>query len=294
MFKTRFAPSPTGLLHLGHAYSALAAHEQAQEAGGEMLLRIEDIDQTRCRPEFTDAIFEDMRWLGLRWPEPVRHQSMHMTEYGKPLEVLIKSGIAYRCFRTRKEVLNEIALAPHLGANGPEGPVFAGEPLPTAEEDALVAEGKPFAWRLSMAAAKSRLGCAWDDLSFTEEGAGPGGETGLLKATPEIFGDIIIARKDVGTSYHMAAVHDDAHQGVTHVVRGQDLFHAAHLHRLLQALLDLPTPIYRHHRLITDKAGKKFSKRDNSVTLRAIREAGTSAADLRRQLTRWPADSRAI
>ena len=273
-FITRFAPSPTGLLHLGHAFSALTAYQAANAAGGRFLLRIEDIDQTRCRPEFESAIMDDLAWLGLDWERPVRRQSEHFVDYDAALGRLHEKGVVYRCFKTRKEIADEIARAPHLSPDGPEGPQYVGAALAAHEERSLLAEGAPYAWRLSMAAARDALGPAFDDLSFLEEGRGPKGETGRIKARPEIFGDPIVARKDSGTSYHLASVYDDALQGVSHVIRGEDLFPAAHLHRLLQALLDLPEPAYRHHRLITDENGKRFAKRDHAATLQALREAG--------------------
>ena len=278
-FITRFAPSPTGYLHLGHAFSALTVWRAAREAGGKFLLRIEDIDQTRCRPEFEAAIFEDLAWLGLDWDGEVRRQSDHFADYAAALDTLIGKGVVYRCFKTRKEILDEIARAPHLSADGPEGPVYTGEPLPADEERVLLAEGSPFAWRLSMKAA---LAIAARPLVFREETSS--GEMKEVSATPEIFGDAIIARKDAGTSYHLASVHDDALQGVTHVIRGEDLRVAAHLHTLLQALLDLPRPVYRHHRLITDEAGRRLAKRDKALTLRAMREAGENAESVRRRL----------
>ena len=278
-FITRFAPSPTGYLHLGHAFSALTVWRAAREAGGKFLLRIEDIDQTRCRPEFETAICEDLVWLGLDWDGEVRRQSDHFADYTAALDTLIGKGVVYRCFKTRKEILDEIARAPHLSADGPEGPVYTGEPLPADEERVLLAEGSPFAWRLSMNAA---LAIAARPLVFREETSS--GEMKEVSATPEIFGDAIIARKDAGTSYHLASVHDDALQGVTHVIRGEDLRVAAHLHTLLQALLDLPRPVYRHHRLITDEAGRRLAKRDKALTLRAMREAGESAESVRRRL----------
>ncbi|HRX40109.1 MAG: tRNA glutamyl-Q(34) synthetase GluQRS [Caulobacterales bacterium] len=278
-FITRFAPSPTGYLHLGHAFSALTVWRAAREAGGKFLLRIEDIDQTRCRPEFETAIFEDLVWLGLDWDGEVRRQSDHFADYAAALDTLIGKGVVYRCFKTRKEILDEIARAPHLSASGPEGPIYTGEPLPADEERVLLAEGSPFAWRLSMNAA---LAIAARPLVFREETSS--GEMKEVSATPEIFGDAIIARKDAGTSYHLASVQDDALQGVTHVIRGEDLRAAAHLHTLLQALLDLPQPVYRHHRLITDETGRRLAKRDKALTLRAMREAGESAESVRRRL----------
>lgn len=275
-FITRFAPSPTGYLHLGHAFSALTAWRAAREAGGRFLLRIEDIDRTRCRPEFEAAIYEDLAWLGFDWEEPVRRQSDHFDDYAAVLDRLIAMGVIYRCFKTRKEVLDEIARAPHLSADGPDGPQFIGAPLAAEEEAARLKAGEPFAWRLSIGACRERLGAAFDALEFVEEGSGPKGERGRIEARPEIFGDVVIARKDAGTSYHLASVHDDALQGITHVIRGADLFHAAHLHRLLQTLLGLPAPVYRHHRLIADAEGKRFAKRDQSATIRAQREAGVT------------------
>lgn len=280
-FVTRFAPSPTGLLHLGHAYSALVAFEAARQANGQFILRIEDIDLGRCRPEFEDAIYEDLAWLGLKWETPVRRQSDHFDDYARALETLIGKRLVYRCFKTRKEVADEIARAPHLSPDGPEGPQYTGAPLDPAEEQSLLDEGAPFAWRLSMSAAKKYMGDSFDQLSFSEE---KDGAVRTVKATPEIFGDAIIARKDNGTSYHLASVHDDALQGVTHVIRGEDLYHAAHLHGLLQALLDLPAPVYRHHRLIADDSGKRLAKRDKAATIRALRQSGTTPQDIRERL----------
>lgn len=283
-FVTRFAPSPTGHLHLGHAYSALTAHEAAKKAGGRFLLRIENIDRARCRPEFEAEIYEDLEWLGLRWETPVRRQSDHFGDYAAALETLRAKGVVYRCFKTRREIADEIARAPHLSPGGPEGPQYIGEMLAAYEERSLLAEGAPFAWRLSLRAARDCLGGAFDELTFTEEGAGPKGEKGAIRAKPELFGDPVIARKDSATSYHLASVWDDALQGVTHVIRGLDLYHAAHLHRLLQALLGLPAPVYRHHRLILDETGKRFAKRDKAATLKAMREAGVTPTDIRRRL----------
>lgn len=282
-FATRFAPSPTGYLHLGHAYSALTAHRAADEAGGRFILRVEDIDQSRCRPEFEAAIREDLEWLGLQWQKPVRRQSNFLADYQAALQTLIDRNIIYRCFKTRKEVIDDIARAPHLTAKGPDGPIFIGAPLAAHEERALLAEGAPYAWRLSLRAARDSLGPAFDALTFVEENIGGSGARSV-RATPDIFGDAIIARKDSGTSYHLASVFDDALQGVTHVIRGEDLRPAAHLHCLLQALLDLPTPVYRHHRLLVDENGKRLAKRNKAATLRALRESGVSAADIRRRL----------
>ena len=277
-FVTRFAPSPTGLLHKGHAYSALTAFEAARAAGGRFLLRIEDIDTTRARPEFEAAIYEDLAWLGLDWEQPVRRQSEHWADYRAALQRLEADGLLYRCFRTRKELVQAAASAPHgLDASS----VSAGGPLSAAEEAALLAQGRPFAWRLSMVRALARAG---GPLSFVEEGGGPGGEHGQICADPAGHGDVILARKDVGVAYHLAVVVDDALQGVTHVVRGEDLFEAAHVQRLLQALLGLPTPVYRHHRLLLGPDGKRLAKRNGAESLRALRERGVTPAAVRASL----------
>ena len=277
-FTTRFAPSPTGLLHRGHAYSALKAFTAAKAAGGRFILRIEDIDTTRCRPAFETALLEDLAWLGLTWEQPVRRQSEHMADYHAALQSLSDRGLAYRCFRTRKDVAQEMASAPH----GPTS-AFRGGPLPLTEESQSLAEGKPFAWRLSLDAARSALG-DFASLTFLEEGAGAGGQTGQIQANPDLLGDIILARKDVGVAYHLAVTLDDALQGVTHIVRGEDLFEATHIQRLLQALLSLPTPIYRHHPLLRGADGVRLAKRHNSETLQSLRLAGVKPDTLRKEL----------
>jgi len=277
-FVTRFAPSPTGWLHRGHAFSALSAFETACKAGGRFILRIEDIDQTRCRPEFEAGIYEDLAWLGLSWERPVRRQSDHFADYEGALRELAERGLLYRCFRTRKEVAEEIARAPHGAME-----VFRGAPLPPAEEARRLEAGEPFAWRLSLAAAERALG-GFEGLSFVEEGEGPNGETGLIQARPALGGDVVLARKDVGVAYHLAVAFDDALQDVTHVIRGQDLFEATHVQRLLQALLALPTPVYRHHRLLTGPDGKRFAKRDRAETLRELRGRGITPDELRREM----------
>ncbi|WP_454717028.1 tRNA glutamyl-Q(34) synthetase GluQRS [Caulobacter segnis] len=275
-FVTRFAPSPTGYLHRGHAFSALTAYQAAREAGGRFLLRIEDIDATRCRPEYDAAIFEDLAWLGLEWEQPVRRQSEHLTDYHAAIETLRQRGLVYRCFKTRKEI--DIGRAPHE----PAVP-YVGAPLPADEEAQRLERGEAFAWRLSLAAAREALG-GFEHLTFVEQGAGPDGETGVIQARPETAGDIVLARKDVGVAYHLAVVHDDALQGVTDVIRGVDLFEAAHIQRLLQALLDLPTPAYRHHGLLMGPDGKRYAKRDKAETLRELRAAGMSPEALRAEL----------
>ena len=275
-FVTRFAPSPTGYLHLGHAFSALTAFKAARQAGGTFLLRIEDTDFTRCRPEYEEAILEDLAWLGITWDaEPIR-QSEHREVYDKRLQSLVDRQIVYRCFRSRKE-REEIANAPHGDMPGP----FKGAVLSALEERAHLAEGKPFSWRLSIEAAQKALGFDLKELTFTEE---------MDKTTVEVSADVarfdgvVLGRKDIGTSYHLASVHDDADAGVTHVVRGDDLREAAGLHRLLYALFDKPAPIYRHHRLIVNEEGKRLSKRDKSASLRALRSGGVSPQEVERMV----------
>ncbi len=272
MFVTRFAPSPTGDLHRGHAFSALTAFEAARAAGGRFILRIEDIDATRCRPQFETGIYEDLAWLGLTWETPVRRQSEHLDDYQAALARLEVDGLLYRCFRTRREVAEAMASAPHGAME-----VFRGRPLPLAEEVRRLTAGEPFAWRLSLDAAARKLG-GFGDLAFTEEGEG------VIQARPELGGDVVLARKDVGVAYHLAVTVDDALQGITHVIRGRDLFEATHVQRLLQALLGLPTPLYRHHALLTGPDGKRFAKRDRAETLRSLRDRGMSPATLRREL----------
>lgn len=271
MFITRFAPSPTGYLHKGHAFSALTAFAAARESDGRFILRIEDIDTARCRPDYEAAILDDLAWLGLEWEPPVRRQSEHLADYEAALDSLRERGLLYRCFRTRKE-LAQIQSAPH----GLPEPFTAG-PLHPNEEERFLAEGRAYAWRLSLEAARATLG-NWAGLSFEDE------KKGVVRARPELAGDVVLARKDVGVAYHLAVVVDDAAQGVTCVVRGEDLFEATHIQRLLQTLLGLPTPSYRHHRLLLGPDGKRFAKRDKSQTLRSIREAGVSAEQLRAEL----------
>jgi glutamyl-Q tRNA(Asp) synthetase len=272
MFVTRFAPSPTGLLHLGHAFSALLAFDAAQAAGGRFILRIEDTDVTRCRPEFEAAIYEDLTWLGITWETPVRRQSEHMDDYLKALEHLIGMGVLYRCFKTRKALLADIAHAPHETVQP-----FRSEPLLASEEAKRLDAGEAFAWRLSLTKCKQVLGDKWQNLTAMIDGR-------CRHIDPHLAGDAVIARKEFPASYHLASVHDDAAQGVTHVIRGQDLSEAPHLHVLLQALLNLPTPTYTHHRLILDDYGKRLAKRNQSATLRAMRAAGVTPLGIRAQL----------
>ncbi len=282
-FATRFAPSPTGLLHLGHAYSALSAFEAARAAGGRFVLRIEDIDGPRVRPEFDAALLEDLAWLGLDWETPVRRQSQHMDDYQMALDRLGAQGLLYRCFRTRREVLEEIARAPHGPGEDGQGGVFRGAALPPDEEADLLASGRAYAWRLSLDRAREVLG-GFGGLAFVEEGLGPNGERGVIAADPSREGDVILARKDVGVAYHLAVVVDDALQEISHVIRGQDLFAAAHIQVLLQRLLGLPTPTYRHHRLLLGPDGKRLAKRNGAPALRELRLAGETAADVRARL----------
>jgi glutamyl-Q tRNA(Asp) synthetase len=273
---TRFAPSPSGYLHLGHAYSALLNFDQARAAGGRFLLRIEDIDRTRCRPEFEAAIFEDLAWLGLAWDEPPLRQSDRLPLYERYLAALEARGLVYRCFRTRRDIAEAMA-APH---GAPAG-AFRGAPLDPDAEQAALAAGRPFAWRLSLTAARAALGPAFDRLSFVEDGASG---SVARPADPARFGDAVLGRKDIGTSYHLAAVVDDALQGVTHVTRGEDLREAAGLHGLLGALLGFAPPVYRHHKLILGPDGRRLAKRDRAETLRALRAAGLTPADVRARL----------
>jgi glutamyl-Q tRNA(Asp) synthetase len=266
---SRFAPSPTGYLHLGHALSALTAAER----GERFLLRIEDIDATRCRPEFEQAIYEDLAWLGLRWETPVRRQSAHMADYRAALDRLAARELLYPCFCTRQQIKAEIARSPSA-PQGPDGPVYPGtcRALLPAERERRIAAGEDHAIRLDVARAVALTGA----LDWEDEIAG------RVVAAPESHGDVVLARKETPTSYHLAVTVDDALQGVTLVVRGQDLFAATHVHRLLQALLDLPVLRYHHHRLLTDASGKRLAKRDNAATLRGLRAAGRTPADIRR------------
>jgi glutamyl-Q tRNA(Asp) synthetase len=286
MIVTRFAPSPTGFLHLGHAYAALFAHDAARRAGGRFLLRIEDIDTQRCRPEFETAIKEDLLWLGAEFEEPARRQSEHFSDYAAALGRLESRGLLYPCFCTRKDIAEEIAragIAPQAAEMGPDGPLYPGtcRALSLSAREARIATGEPYALRLDSTKAVASLS---DDLSFEESGRGPNGETGIRIAQPLLFGDVVLARKGMPASYHLAVVVDDALQGVTLVTRGEDLFPATHIQRLIQALLGFAAPAYRHHRLILDDAGRKFSKRNESVTLAQLRRSGLKPPDIRARI----------
>ncbi|HWI26247.1 MAG TPA: tRNA glutamyl-Q(34) synthetase GluQRS [Stellaceae bacterium] len=269
---TRFAPSPTGYLHLGHAYAALVAWRAARDSGGRFLLRLEDIDRTRCRPEFAAAIGEDLAWLGLDWDGAVRVQSEHFADYRAALDRLDAARLLYPCFCTRAAIKAELArsaAAPH----GPDGALYPGtcRALALSERERRIAAGESFALRLDMAEAVRRAGpLFWEDE-----------HAGRVPADPASHGDVVLARKEIPASYHLAVTVDDALQGVSLVTRGEDLFPATHVHRLLQALLGLPVPRWRHHRLVADAEGRRLAKRDRAATVRALREAGSSPAELR-------------
>jgi glutamyl-Q tRNA(Asp) synthetase len=278
----RFAPSPNGYLHLGHAYSALLNSDLARQSRGRLLLRIEDIDPTRCKAEYEDAIYEDLAWLGIAWETPVRRQSEHLADYRTMLEKLSAQGLVYPSFESRAEIARMVA---QREANGPwprdpdGAPLYPGAAklLSPPERARFVESGAPYALRLDMAAAIARAGA----LSWNEGGEGPNGETGKVVAEPQAWGDVILARKETPTSYHLSVVVDDALQGVSDVVRGADLFHATSVHRLLQHLLGLHEPAYRHHRLIRDERGHKLSKSTDATCLRELRARGAVPADVR-------------
>lgn len=283
----RFAPSPNGLLHIGHAYSALFGHDMARRLGGRFLLRIEDIDRARCRPELVAAIFDDLAWLGLEWEQPVRCQSEHFDDYDRALARLRQLGVVYPCFATRTEIEAAVRASAEAAAwpVDPDGaPLYPGlyRDAAPGEIDRLMREGRPYALRLHMrqalALAEAKAG---GPLTFEELGAGTAGERGRLPIAPQAFGDVVIARKEVPTSYHLAVVVDDALQGVTLVTRGQDLFAATSVHRVLQVLLDLPAPRYHHHGLVRDDSGRRLSKSAADRALRAIRAEGKTPADIR-------------
>ncbi|HKO72873.1 MAG TPA: tRNA glutamyl-Q(34) synthetase GluQRS [Bradyrhizobium sp.] len=278
----RFAPSPNGYLHLGHAYSALLNFDCARATAGRLLLRIEDIDTVRCRPEFETAIYEDLAWLGLAWETPVRRQSEHLGEYRDAIKKLAAQGLIYPSFESRAEIAKLVAEREAISPwpRDPDGaPIYPGAARSLAAEirERLIRSGIPYALRLDMARACSRAG----ELNWFERGSGPDGQTGLVRACPEAWGDVILARKETPTSYHLSVVMDDALQAVTEVVRGSDLFWSTSVHRLLQALLELPQPRYRHHRLVLDDSGHKLSKSTGSTGLRELRAKGVTAREIR-------------
>ena len=277
----RFAPSPNGYLHLGHALSALVNFDMARAAGGRFLLRIEDIDAARCRPHYEQAIYEDLAWLGITWEKPVRRQSAHLDDYRAALGRL--DGLLYPSFETRGEIARLVAERERHAPwpRDPDGaPLYPGDArsLAAVERRRRMEAGEPYALRLDMAAALARTGAlSWIEIDC-------GGKTTPVAASPQMWGDVVLARKETPTSYHLSVVIDDAEQGVTYVVRGQDLFAATSVHRVLQALFALAAPIYHHHRLILDADGQKLSKSTRATALRALRETGASSADIRRMV----------
>jgi glutamyl-Q tRNA(Asp) synthetase len=283
----RFAPSPNGYLHLGHALSALVNFDLARAAGGRFLLRIEDIDRARCRSEFETAIYEDLAWLGIAWDGPVERQSEHLDEYRAALARLAADGLVYPSFESRAEIAALVAAAPGTWPHDPDGaPLYPGSvaALPRSERARRIAAGEPYALRLDTAAAVERARACASPLTWSETGSGPDGETGTVTAAPARWGDVVLGRKEAPSSYHLAVVIDDARQGVTHVMRGRDLFWSTSVHRLLQALMGLPVPLYHHHRLVLDAGGRKLSKSTQATALRALRRDGITAAEIRRMV----------
>lgn len=281
----RFAPSPNGYLHLGHAYSALLNADLARQTGGRLLLRIEDIDRARCKPEFEAAIHEDLAWLDIDWEIPVRRQSEHFEQYRAATDRLDALGLLYPSFESRAEIARLVAAEQITGKwpHDPDGvPLYPGvaKSLSPAAVAELRRAGLPTALRLDMAKACQQAG----ELAWTEGGAGPSGETGAVPARPEAWGDVILARKEIPTSYHLSVVIDDALQGVTDVVRGQDLFWSTSVHRLLQTLLGLQQPTYRHHPLLRDERGAKLAKSTGATALRELRARGLRPSDIRRMV----------
>ena len=284
----RFAPSPNGQLHLGHAYSALLNARMANESEGRFLLRMEDIDTARCTPQLEQGIYDDLSWLGLKWEQPVRRQSEHFSEYRNALTKLADKGLVYPAFLSRTEVREQICEAHAKGEDWPSDP--DGTPLYPQSERKLsekeqterIVSGAPYAWRLDMDKA---IAAASEPLFWNESGIGPNGETGRLPVNPAQWGDVVIARKDTPTSYHLSVVVDDALQGITHIVRGRDLFHATSVHRLLQKLLDLPEPLYHHHDLVLGDDGLKLAKSRKDTALSSLREQGFTPADIRAKLS---------
>jgi glutamyl-Q tRNA(Asp) synthetase len=281
----RFAPSPNGPLHLGHALSALLNSDMARATGGRLLLRMEDIDATRCRPEFETAIYQDLEWLGISFEQPVRRQSEYFADYQAALKKLDDMRLTFPSFESRAEIARMIADRDvrERWPRDPDGvPLYpsAGRQMHPDERQVRIARGEPYAIRLDMERAMDWSG----PLQWTETGAGPQGETGTIEADPSAWGYVIVGRKETPTSYHLAVVVDDALQGVTHVVRGQDLFWSTSVHRLLQALLGVPAPSYHHHRLVLDADGRKLSKSTQATGLRELRAQGATAADIRRMV----------
>ena len=283
----RFAPSPNGELHLGHAHSALLNHDRALEAGGRFLLRIEDIDTARCTPEFEQRIYEDLAWLGLVWEEPVRRQSEHFDDYRSALDGLIAEELVYPAFMSRGEVRGHIAEEEAAGRHWPHDPdgvpLYPGldRRLSRRERRRRIESGEPFAWRIDIEAAVARAGAP---IYWEEQGSGPEGQTGRVRANPAEWGDVVLARKEIPTSYHLSVVVDDALQGVTEVVRGRDLFFATSGQRLLQELMGFSPPAYFHHDLIMGEDGRKLSKSRRDTGIAALRAAGMTPGDIRRMV----------
>jgi len=278
MFRTRFAPSPTGRLHLGHALAAITAHDMAREHGGEFLLRFEDIDATRVREEYYNSIEGDLRWLGLRWDGPALRQSARQDAYESALSALRDMGLVYPCFCTRKDIIAEAARMTHA-PHGPEGPLYPGtcRVLSPSIRTAKLDAGMPFSWRLDSAAAIHITG----PLTFRDQ------RHGTIPVERGLLGDVVLARKDIGISYHLAVTADDAFQGISHVTRGEDLLASTHVHRILQCLLGLPEPVYLHHPLVPDETGKRLAKRHDSLALAALRERGCTPAEVREMALAW-------
>lgn len=281
-FRTRFAPSPTGPLHLGHAYSAMLAHDMAKDANGTFLLRIEDIDRSRCRDEWEALIYEDLRWLGIYWEEPVVRQSERMEAYAAALSSLRARGVLYACRCNRRDVMEAASAPQGAPVFGPDGVVYPG----TCRALGLPFDGEETVLRLDMGRALDVLG--GEELAFVELGSGSDGQRGRINVSPDVLldrvGDIVLARRDMGTSYHLSVVVDDSAQGVTHVVRGQDLFEATWIHVVLAHLLGAQIPAYHHHRLINDDQGKRLAKRHDARAIRKYRDDGVSVGAIRQML----------
>jgi glutamyl-Q tRNA(Asp) synthetase len=279
----RFAPSPNGMLHLGHAYSALLNLQMARSAGGRMLLRIEDIDRVRCTPKLVSMMLSDLEWVGFEWDEEPRRQSEHFEAYGGTLADLYGRGLVYPSFLSRSQIRAIAKARPGWPADPDGAPIYPGDErtIDRKELEAKLARGVDYSLRLDVTAA---LHVAQQPLEWLETGEGPSGETSIVTAVPQIWGDAILGRKDVPASYHLACVLDDAIQEISHVVRGRDLFHATSMHRLLQALLSLKPPVYHHHELVLGPDGRKLSKSRGDTALRHLRDAGMSARDIRAQL----------
>jgi len=280
---TRFAPSPTGPLHRGHAYAALLAEDLARLSGGSFLLRMEDIDTARCQAPYAEQILLDLAWLGLRWDGPVRYQSAHLEAYRRAMEQLLARGLLYPCFCTRRDIADEVARM-RSAPQGPEGPLYPGTCRSLGADERARRSRGPVQPALRLDVGQATAALAGASLEFREHGPVPGGSGAWVRVDPALLGDVVLARRDLGVSYHLAVVVDDHEQGVTLVTRGEDLLPATHVQRLLQALLGLAVPEYHHHRLIRDASGRRLAKRDRDATLAALREGGVPATALRAEL----------